>query len=188
MNIRRRRALLVAQTGAFSAFLAAGSWISIPFIPVPITLQTLFLFIAGGVMGRYAVAPVGLYLVMGALNFPVFHGGSAGIGVFLGPTGGYLLGFLPAAFLSGLGFEHSSRVIRCGGMGAGLLSLYACGVAWLSFSSGLTLPVALLLGVVPFIPGDILKSALAYAVTDRIRRMKGWGRDGASGEGPGDEG
>ena len=188
MDIRRQRALRIAQTGAFSAFLAAGSWISIPFIPVPITLQTLFLFIAGGVMGRYAVAPVALYLVMGALNFPVFHGGSAGIGVFLGPTGGYLLGFLPAALLSGIGFEHSSRVIRCGGMAAGLLSLYACGVAWLSFSSGLSFPMALLLGVVPFIPGDILKSALAYAVTDRIKGMKGWSRNGEPGEAPGGEG
>lgn len=187
MDIRRQRALFIAQTGAFSAFLAAGSWISIPFIPVPITLQTLFLFIAAGVMGRYAVAPVALYLVMGALNFPVFHGGTAGIGVFLGPTGGYLLGFLPAALLSGIGFEHSSRIARCGGMAVGLISLYGCGVAWLWFSSGLTLATALLLGAAPFIPGDILKSALAYAVTDRIRRMKGCNQNGVPREGQGDE-
>ncbi|MCU0632274.1 MAG: biotin transporter BioY [Methanolinea sp.] len=173
MHLRRQHALFIAQTGAFTAFLAAGSWISIPFIPVPLTLQTLFLFLAGGIMGRYAVAPVSLYLVMGAMNLPVFHSGTAGIGVFLGPTGGYLVGFLPAALLSGLGFERSSWLPRCAGMAAGLTSLYACGVVWLSLSSGLTLPVAILLGAVPFLPGDILKAAVAYTVTGRIARLKG---------------
>lgn len=187
MHLRRQRALFIARTGAFSAFLAAGSWISIPFIPVPLTLQTLFLFLAGGIMGRYAVAPVALYLVMGALNLPVFHSGSAGMGVFLGPTGGYLLGFLPAAFLSGLGYEHSSRISRCAGMAAGLVSLYACGTAWLSFSSGLTLPMALLLGVVPFIPGDVLKAAAAYAITDRIFRMGDRNKGYTPGGKPGDD-
>lgn len=172
MNLRRQRALFLANTGAFSAFLAAGSWISIPFLPVPLTLQTLFLFLAGGVMGRYAVAPVSLYLLMGAMNFPVFHSGSAGIGVFLGPTGGYLLGFLPAALISGLGFERDSWSIRCSGMALGLVALYACGVAWLSFSSGLAIPVALIIGTLPFLPGDILKAAVAYAVNCRIVRMR----------------
>jgi len=187
MYRRRQRALFIAHTGAFSAFLAAGSWISIPFIPVPITLQTLFLFLAGGIMGRYAVAPVSLYIAMGAMNLPVFHGGSAGIGVFLGPTGGYLLGFLPAALLAGLGFERTSWVIRCTGMAAGLVALYACGVAWLSISTGLTLPVAILLGVVPFIPGDILKAAVAYTVTGRIARLKEKKYTDSAYQGPGGE-
>lgn len=172
MNVRRQRALFIANTGAFSAFLAAGSWISIPFIPVPITLQTLFLFIAGGVMGRYAVAPVSLYLLMGAMHFPVFHSGSAGIGVFLGPTGGYLLGFLPAALISGLGFERDSWIVRCAGMALALAALYACGVAWLTYSSGLAVPVAVIIGILPFLPGDILKAAVAYAVNRRITRMR----------------
>lgn len=172
MNVRRQRALFIAHTGAFTALLAAGSWISIPFVPVPITLQTLFLFLAGGVMGRYAVAPVSLYLAMGAMNLPVFHGGSAGIGVFLGPTGGYLAGFLPAALLSGLGFERKPPVLRWSGMAAGLVALYTCGVAWLSISSGLAIPIAVILGVLPFIPGDILKAAAAYAVTVRMERIR----------------
>jgi len=139
MNLRRYRALSIAHAGAFTAFLAAGSWISIPFVPVPFTLQTLFLFLAAGIMGRYAVVPVSLYLLMGAMNLPVFHSGTAGIGVFLGPTGGYLVGFIPAALLAGIGYERRPRIARYAGMAAGLSALYACGVAWLSFSTGLSL-------------------------------------------------
>lgn len=172
MYSRRRQALLVAYTGALTALLAAGSWISLPFIPVPFTLQTLVIFLAGGLMGRYAVAPVSLYLAMGAMNLPVFHSGTAGIGVFLGPTGGYLVGFLPAALLSGIGYERRSWIARWGGMAGGLAALYACGVAWLAYSTSLAMPVALLLGAVPFIPGDILKAAAAYVVTERIERLK----------------
>lgn len=172
MNLRRYRALSIAHTGAFTALLAAGSWISIPFVPVPFTLQTLFLFLAAGIMGRYAVVPVSLYLLMGAMNLPVFHSGTAGIGVFLGPTGGYLVGFLPAALLAGIGYECRPRVARYAGMAAGLCALYACGVGWLSLSTGLSLEMALLLGAVPFIPGDILKAVVASLVTDRIARLR----------------
>jgi biotin transport system substrate-specific component len=183
MNLRRYRALSIAHAGAFTAFLAAGSWISIPFVPVPFTLQTLFLFLAAGIMGRYAVVPVSLYLLMGAMNLPVFHSGTAGIGVFLGPTGGYLVGFIPAALLAGIGYERRPRIARYAGMAAGLSALYACGVAWLSFSTGLSLELALLLGVVPFIPGDILKAAAASLVTDRIARLGGGKHAGIEGEG-----
>ncbi|OPX75462.1 MAG: BioY family protein [Methanoregulaceae archaeon PtaU1.Bin059] len=172
MNLRRYRALSIAHTGAFTALLAAGSWISIPFVPVPFTLQTLFLFLAAGIMGRYAVVPVSLYLLMGAMNLPVFHSGTAGIGVFLGPTGGYLAGFIPAALLAGIGYECRPRVARYAGMAAGLCALYACGVGWLSLSTGLSLEMALLLGAVPFIPGDIMKAAVASLVTDRIARLR----------------
>ena len=185
MNLRRQHALSIAYTGAFTAFLAAGSWISIPFVPVPFTLQTLFLFLAAGLMGRYSVAPVSLYLLMGAMNFPVFHSGTSGIGVFLGPTGGYLLGFIPAAFLSGLGYERKLRLARYGGMAAGLCALYACGVAWLSLSTGLSLEMAILLGAIPFLPGDILKAVVASLATDRIARLKSGMHAGFRGEKPG---
>lgn len=169
----RERALFIAHTGTFAALLAAGSWISVPFIPVPLTLQTLFLFLAAGFMGRYAVAPVLLFLLLGALNFPVFHNGAAGIGVFLGPTGGYLLGFVPAAFVSGMCYERSSWQARWAGMGAGASLYYACGIAWLAYSSGLSLPAAIVVGAVPFVPGDLLKAFAAYTVTNRVSRITG---------------
>lgn len=175
----RERALFITHTGTFAALLAAGSWVSVPFVPVPLTLQTLFLFLAAGFMGRYAVAPVTLFLLLGALNFPVFHNGAAGIGVFLGPTGGYLIGFFPAAFVSGICYEYRSWQVRWAGMGAGAFIYYACGIAWLAYSSGLSLPAAILVGALPFIPGDLLKAFAAYTVTSRVSRVDGvtgWGK------------
>jgi biotin transport system substrate-specific component len=171
MSSGRERALLIVHTGTFAALLAAGSWVSVPFIPVPLTLQTLFLFLAAAFMGRYAVAPVLLFLLLGALNFPVFHNGAAGIGVFLGPTGGYLLGFVPAAFVSGICYEYHSWQVRWAGMGAGACIYYACGIAWLAHSSGLSLPATVLVGVVPFVPGDLLKAFAAYTVKERVSRI-----------------
>ncbi|MFY1645407.1 biotin transporter BioY, partial [Methanoculleus bourgensis] len=85
----KHRAQILAYSGTFIALIAAGSWISIPLPPVPLTLQTLFVLLAGVVMQRYAVIPVALYVLLGAANLPVFHNGTAGLGVLLGPTGGF---------------------------------------------------------------------------------------------------
>ena len=92
-----RRSRRVAYTAAFIGLITLGGWISVPFVPVPFTLQTFFVLLAAAVMKRDAVIPVTLYVALGALGLPVFHNGIAGFGVLLGPTGGYLLGFIPAA-------------------------------------------------------------------------------------------
>ncbi|MCH5375079.1 MAG: efflux RND transporter permease subunit, partial [Planctomycetes bacterium] len=83
--------------------LSACSWLSVPFYPVPMTMQTLAVLVVGGVLGpRLGTTAVAGYLSLGLAGAPVFHGGLGGPAVFVGPTGGYLLGFLPAAFLMGL--------------------------------------------------------------------------------------
>ena len=110
------RARILAYSGTFIALIAAGSWISIPLPPVPLTLQTLFVLLSGIVMKRYAVIPVGLYVLLGAAGLPVFHNGTAGLGVLLGPTGGFLLGFIPAALIVGLAYERQSAKIRVLGL------------------------------------------------------------------------
>lgn len=171
MANRRQRALLVARTGAFAALLAAGGWISIPFLPVPITLQTLFVFLAGGVMGWRAIYPALLYLLMGVMNLPVFHNGTAGIGVLFGPTGGYLVGFVFAAFLVGLAFERGSVYWQVAGLATGIGVIYLFGAGWLHLSSGISIPLAILTGVIPFVPGDVLKAAAAIIISRRIRKL-----------------
>ena len=113
------RPLLLTETAAFTGLIALGSWISIPFIPVPFTLQTLFVLLSGAVMRRYAVLPAALYVMMGILGIPVFHGGSAGLGILLGPTGGYILGFIPGAFVTGLFFERREAMAEGAWTGAG---------------------------------------------------------------------
>src|SRR5512136_390785 len=102
------RSRKIGYSAVFIGLITLGSWISVPWIPVPFTLQTLFVLLAGAVMKRYAVIPVSLYVILGALGLPLFHNGIAGIGVLLGPTGGYLIGFIFAALATGLAYECPS--------------------------------------------------------------------------------
>jgi biotin transport system substrate-specific component len=168
MHGNPERTRLLAETATFVALIAAGAWAAIPVGPVPITLQTFFLLLAAPVMRRRAALPAGLYLLLGALNLPVFHSGLSGIGVLLGPSGGFLAGFLPGAAIAGLAYEGRSRVLRAAGLAAGTLVIYACGIAWLLLSAGLSLPAALLVGVLPFLPGDLLKGAGVFLLGERL--------------------
>lgn len=158
----------IAFSAAFLGLITLGSWISIPFFPVPFTLQTLFVLLAGAVMKRYAVIPVSLYVGLGVLGLPVFHNGMAGPGILLGPTGGYLIGFIAAALIAGLAYESSSRYVRAGGLAAATAAIYAGGVMWLTYSLGISFPVAFATGVLPFIIGDIVKASAAYLIAERI--------------------
>jgi len=163
-----QRSRLIAYSAAFIGLIALGSWISIPFFPVPFTLQTLFVLLAGAVMKRQAVIPVTAFIAMGALGLPVFHNGMAGPGVLLGPTGGYLAGFVFAALAAGLAYERRSRYLHIGGLVAGTALIYLAGIAWLMYSLGMGLLPALSAGVLPFIVGDALKAGAAYAIAERL--------------------
>jgi len=162
------RSQLTAYTAAFIGLIAIGSWISIPCIPVPFTLQTLFVLLAGAVMKRYAVIPVFLYVLLGTLGLPLFHNGLAGIGILLGPTGGYLIGFIAAALVTGLAYEQASRPIRICGLAAATILIYACGVAWLMYSLDRGFIPAFMAGAVPFVIGDSIKAAAAWVIADRL--------------------
>ena len=168
MHGNPERTALLAQSATFIALLAAGAWVAIPVGPVPVTLQTFFLLFAAPIMKRRAVIPAALYLLLGALNLPVFHSGLSGIGVLLGPSGGFLAGFIPAAAIAGLAYEKRSRMIRIAGLAAGTGVVYACGVAWILISAGISLPGALLVGVLPFLPGDALKGAGVFFLGERL--------------------
>lgn len=164
-------ARILTKTAAFTALIAIGGWISItiPFLPlVPFTLQTLFLLLAASVMKKYAVLPAALYLLLGICNLPVFHNGTAGIGVLLGPTGGYIIGFIPAAIIAGFLFEKSWKYSGIAGVIAATIAIYAIGIAWLSVSTGMPVFAAIMIGAIPFIPGDILKSTAVLIIGKRI--------------------
>ncbi len=166
-----RRPLLLAETAAFTGLISLGAWVSVPFFPVPFTLQTLFVIMAGAVMGRFGVLPAGLYVLMGALNIPVFHSGTAGIGVLLGPTGGYIIGFIPGALMTGLAYEQERNIIRILGIAAGLLIIFFIGMIWLSSSTGMTMIAAFIVGVLPFLPGDVVKGAAVFVIARRLERL-----------------
>jgi biotin transport system substrate-specific component len=158
----------IAYSAAFIGLMSLGAWVSIPFFPVPLTLQTLFVLLAGAVMKRYAIIPVSLYVLLGALGLPVFHTGVAGFGILLGPTGGYLIGFIFAALVVGLAYEYNSVTLRFTGLLAGTGIIYAGGVAWLMYSLTAGLIPAVISGVLPFIPGDVIKIYAAYMIAKRL--------------------
>ena len=106
--------------------------------------------------------------LLGALGLPVFHSGVAGPGILLGPTGGYLFGFIWAALIVGLAYEYTPELIRISGLLAGTCIIYICGIAWLMYSLGMGLIPAVVAGVLPFIPGEVLKVYTAYAIEKRL--------------------
>jgi len=164
-----KKSTLITQTAAFVALIAVGGWISIPFVPVPLTLQTLFVLLAGAVMKRYGVLPPLIYILLGALNMPVFHNGLAGIGILLSPTGGYILGFPLAALIAGLAYEHEGRGFRAGGLILATLAIYVTGISWLIISTGMNPVAAIFAGMLPFLLGDAIKAAAVMVIAERVR-------------------
>ena len=155
-----------------AALMTAGAYISIPLGPVPIVLQNMFVFLAGLLLGsRWGLASVGVYLLAGACGLPVFAGGMGGIGRIVGPTGGYLIGYLPAVFI--IGYISAKGAARMGydivAMIGGTIVLYACGVTWLKILTGMSWPKTLAVGMYPFLIGDALKIAAAAAIARAIR-------------------
>lgn len=162
------RSRRIAYTAAIIALITLGGWISIPFFPVPFTLQTFFILLAGTLLKRHAIIPTALYVVLGAVGLPVYHNGMAGIGVLFGPTGGYLIGFIFAALIAGLACESGSSVVRITGLFLASVFILLCGAAWLAISAGMTPVAALTVGMLIFLPGDVVKTAAAYLVSRHI--------------------
>ena len=166
--VEDRRFVALGVVG-FTAALAAASQIAIPLpgTPVPITLQPLLVVLAGMMLGPIAGATsMVLYLIVGALGVPVFAPmGAPGALRLIGPTGGYLLAYPVAAYVAGLlALRARSFGARALAAGAGVLVLYLGGLAQLAVLTG-SLTRAALLGVVPFVALDAVKSLIAAAVT-----------------------
>lgn len=147
----------------FAAMIALGAYIRIPVAvsPVPVTLQTFFILITGAMLGaRWGTISIIVYLLLGIAGLPVFSGGSSGPGVLFGPTGGYLIGFVFGAFIIGLLCDKYGRektFLNILFMLAGLAIIYAFGVFQLMIIADLTLSGALAIGLIPYVPGMILK-------------------------------
>lgn len=150
-----------------SAALAASAQITVPMWPVPATLQTLVVLLLGALGGaRLGLASVLLYLAEGAMGLPVFAGGAAGPAVLAGPTAGFLVGFLPAAWLAG--FARGALARQALVLTAAHLVLFVPGVLWLATVVGLER--AIMAGFVLFIPGTLVKTGLALATLRATRR------------------
>ena len=157
----------------FGALTAVGAYIIIPLPPVPITLQTLFLGLAGVILGgRLGALSQTVYLFLGIIGLPVFAGGKAGLGVLFGPTGGYLIGFVAAAFVIGKLAALKARpgfAWLCFSLAAGTAVIYALGLLQLVLVARLTFVKALAVGVLPFLPGDGIKIVITAMIALKLR-------------------
>ncbi|MBR5375770.1 MAG: biotin transporter BioY [Lachnospiraceae bacterium] len=164
----------IVYIGIFAALITICSWISIP-MTVPFTLQTFAVFLAVLLLGgRRGVISVLIYILLGIVGVPVFSGFRGGPGVLLGPTGGYILGFVATALImwafEKIKTEHKT-LIPVISMLLGLLACYTFGTAWFSviYNNGTDTPasVPMILGwcVIPFIIPDLIKILLAFLIS-----------------------
>lgn len=159
----------------FANFIALAARLAIwpPFSPVPITGQTLAVLLTGLLLGpRRGVITVLVYLAEGAFGLPVFAGGFSGLAYMIGPTGGYLVSFIPATALAGWMTEAPSRQTRlivAFAFAAGSLTIYLGGALWLDRLLPGGIAAAVATGVLPYLVGDLLKGVVAVAVLPSAR-------------------
>ena len=157
----------------FTALIIVGAYLKIPFGPIPLVLANFFVLLAGAILGpRWGAASVGLYLLLGIVGLPVFASGS-GIAYIAGPTGGFLIGYLPAAFAAALicRRERKHLVRDLTGLIAGAAIIYLCGIPWLKVSLQMSWAKSFAVGMIPFLLGDAIKIAGAAAILQILYRQ-----------------
>ena len=158
---------------------ALGAYIRIPVpgTPVPITLQTFFVVLSGAVLGsRLGLFSQAGYIILGALGMPIFQGYTFGMAHILGPTGGYLIGFMAASFLTGKMLEGESRDLFkiTASFLTGNVIIYTLGILWLMLIYRISLLNAVMIGVLPFFTVELAKIFLAAVLYRKIsHRSKG---------------
>ena len=172
----QNRTTLLILTALFAALTAVGAWIFIPlpFTTVPITLATMGASLAGALLGPwYGSLSMIIYLLLGAVGAPVFHNMTGGLGILTGPTGGYLIGYITSALLCGFLINTMCKKdlawwkVAIASL-AGLASCYILGTIWFMISSGTGLAASMMLCVVPFLPGDALKTIAIVLLVKKL--------------------
>jgi biotin transport system substrate-specific component len=172
MSVEKMRSVVFCSLMA--GLMAAGAFIQVPLGPVPIVLTNLFVLLAGLLLGaRWGAAGAALYLLVGAIGLPVFSGGRGGLAHLFGPTGGYLFGFIFSAWITGFISGCFRRSIIGSGLAVifGSLVIYGLGVPWLKAITNMTWNKAWMVGMVPFLPGDVLKAVSAVILFRSLKPM-----------------
>lgn len=174
MHYTKTTKLILCAVFAAITGVCSGIILPLPFTPVPITLATLAVMLAGALLGsRYGTLSMVVYLLMGAFGAPVFSGYMGGLMKLIGPTGGYLLGYVSTVFLTGLIIEKFNKknkvYIHAAAMAIGLSSCYLLGTAWFMFSTHTALWTALVSCVLPFLLGDAVKITVGALLATKLR-------------------
>lgn len=176
---RQKYIFNISVTALFVSIITVCAWVTFQYGPVPFTLQTFGVLCAGGLLGyKRGTAAVLTYIALGAVGLPVFNGFSGGFGVILGSTGGYIIGFIFTAFITGFAAEKyaGNTAALAIAMIIGILSCYFVGTLWFlcvyTIKTGaITLGSVLMLCVVPYIIPDALKITAALIIVKRVSRI-----------------
>lgn len=165
----------LALIGLMTAVICILSPLSLlfPISPVPVSLGTLAVYFVISVLGmKRGFISVVIYLLLGLAGLPVFSGFTGGVGKLLGPTGGYLIGYLFLALICGFFTERfeEKRFLQAAGMLLGTAACYLFGTLWLAHLNSMPFPAALAAGVLPFIPGDLVKMIIAMITGIPLRK------------------
>jgi biotin transport system substrate-specific component len=172
MTKEQQKLRVMIITALFAAIIGIMAQVTIPLPLVPITGQTLAIGLAATILGaRYGTLSVLVYLAIGAAGVPVFAEFKAGISILVGPTGGYLVGFIPSAFLIGWYLEKTSYTFFHGLFSnvLGMIVTLTIGTAWLKVAADISWAGAFTGGFAPFIVVGVLKAALAAWIGIAVR-------------------
>jgi len=154
-----------------AALICVAGPMSISIGPIPLSLASFAVYLAGAVLGvKRGTLAVALYLLIGLVGVPVFSGFSGGLQKLIGVTGGYLVGYLPCAAITGIGSGSESRWRRPLFMVLGTAALYLIGTAWFMLQTKNTLAASMGMCVIPFLPGDAVKIIAATLLALPIRK------------------
>lgn len=171
--MNRKSTFYLVLCAFFAALTAAAAQLSVPIGPVPVSLATFAVYLAGGILGAGggAVSQM-VYVLLGAAGLPIFAGLKGGAAVLAGPTGGYLAGYIFCALITGAGAQRFGRkpLPLVLSMILGTLVCYAFGTAWFCFLTKRGLAESLALCVYPFLPGDAAKIAASAALVPALSR------------------
>lgn len=175
---RKIRTIDMIYVGLSAALIALGAWIAIPVGDIPITLQTLMICLISGLFGmKRGTLSVLIYIVLGAVGVPVFSNFKAGLGVLAGPTGGYIVGFIFTALIVGIVSDKMKGQLWAVALAMvlGIAVCYAFGTAWfyvyMQSKKAVTLSYILGLCVVPYIVPDLVKTAVACVLVNRLKKF-----------------
>ena len=154
--------------------IAVAAQLALPIASVPMTLQTFAVCFAGLMLGPMrGVAAVAVYLLMGAIGIPVFAGFTGSLAAVVGPTGGFLVGFLPLVLLAGLA-KNKGAVRTAMLLASGLLLCHLAGVLWFAHTAGVSILSASLITSLPYLLKDALSSLFAYLLAKRLAKHRKW--------------
>ena len=175
MNVRN-----MTETALMAAVIAVLSPVAVPLAgQVPVSLATLAVMLAGAVLKeKYGTLAVGIYILLGMIGMPVFAGWSSGASVVLGMTGGYIIGYLPLAWITGKAAgtaakrtPYSYKTLMTGAL-SGTLVLYVLGTVWFMAFTGMGPAASLSACVLPFLPGDALKIAAVSLLAPKLEKIR----------------